>query len=410
MKLKELKKELEERKKQLEILQEVADTISSSLELDEVLNHIVDIASDITGADSCLIYLYDSEKEELVLRASKKPHPKILGKIKLKLGEGITGWVAREKKPVVLSSGAGKDSRFKFFQNLPEDKFEAFLSVPIIAKKEIIGVINIQHKKEHSYSESQVNLLSTIAGYLGSTIENARIYEEARKKAEQLDVLSEISQTIVSNRYLKEILQLIVTMTAQVMNSKICSIMLLDEKKQELVITASQSLSQEYLNKPNLKVGQSISGKVVKEKKPITVLDVTKEPGYMYPEIAKKEGLVSMLSVPMMIKERIIGVINSYTSEEHIFTEEEIEILQAIANQSAVAIESTNLTQQILEAKDALETRKLVERAKGILMKQLNLSEEEAHKRIHRTSMDLRKPMREMAEAIILTAEMGKKV
>jgi len=410
MKLKELKKELEERKQQLEILQEVAGTISSSLELDEVLNHIVDIASSITGADSCLIYLYDREKGELILRASKKPHPKILGKIKLKLGEGITGWVAKEKKPVVLSSNASKDQRFKFFQNLPEDKFEAFLSVPIIAKKEIIGVINIQHKKEHSYPESQVNLLSTIAGYLGSTIENARIYEETKKKAKQLDVLSEISQTIVSNRYLKEILQLIVTMTAQVMNSKICSIMLLDEKKQELVIAASQSLSQEYLNKPNLKVGQSISGKVVKEKKPITVLDVTKETGYMYPEIAKKEGLVSMLSVPMLIKDRIIGVINSYTSDEHTFTEEEIEILQAIANQAAVAIESTNLTQQILEAKDALETRKLVERAKGILMKQLNLSEEEAHKRIHRTSMDLRKPMRDVAEAIILTSEMGKKV
>ncbi|HCJ65841.1 MAG TPA: GAF sensor protein [Elusimicrobia bacterium] len=410
MKLKELKKELEEKKQQLEILQEVAGTISSSLELDEVLNHIVDIASSITWADSCLIYLYDPGKEELILRASKKPHPKILGRIKLKLGEGITGWVAKEKKPVVLSSGAGKDSRFKFFQNLPEDKFEAFLSVPIIAKKEIIGVINIQHKKEHSYPESQVNLLSTIGGYLGSAIENARIYEETKKKAKQLDVLSEISQTIVSNRYLKEILQLIVTMTAQVMNSKICSIMLLDEKKQELVIAASQSLSQEYLNKPNLKVGQSISGKVVKEKKPITVLDVTKETGYMYPEIAKKEGLVSMLSVPMMIKDRIIGVINSYTSDEHIFTEEEVEILQAIANQSAVAIESTNLTQQILEAKDALETRKLVERAKGILMKQLNLNEEEAHKRIHRTSMDLRKPMREVAEAIILTSEMGKKV
>ncbi len=410
MKPKELKKELEEKKQQLEILQEVAGTISSSFGLDEVLGRIVDIASNLTGADSCLIYLYEPTKGELVLRASKNPHPKILGKIKLKLGEGITGWVAKEKKPAILSLNASKDPRFKVFQNLPEDKFKAFLSVPIIAKNEVIGVINIQHKKEHSYPEHQIDFLSTIAGYLGSAIENARIYEETKKKAKQLDVLSEISQTIVSNRYLKEILQLIVTMTAQVMNSKICSIMLLDEKKQELVIAASQSLSQEYLNKPNLKVGQSTSGKVVKEKKPITVLDVTKESGYMYPEIAKKEGLVSMLSVPMMIKDRIIGVINSYTSDEHIFSEEEVEILQAIANQAAVAIESTNLTQQILEAKDALETRKLVERAKGILMKQLNLNEEEAHKRIHRTSMDLRKPMRDVAEAIILTSEMGKKV
>ncbi|MCD6256725.1 GAF domain-containing protein [Candidatus Aerophobetes bacterium] len=224
----------------------------------------------------------------------------------------------------------------------------------------------------------------------------------------QLDVLSRVSKTIVSNRYLKEMLQLIVTMTAQVMNSKICSIMLLDNKKQELFIAATQSLSEEYTKKPNLKVGQSISGKVIKEKRPITVLDVTREPGYMYPEIAKREGIVSMLSVPMMIKERVIGVINSYTSYEHKFTDEEVKILQAIANQAAVAIESTNLTQELIATKQALETRKLVERAKGLLMKELSLSEDEAYKLINKKAMDTRKTMREVAEAIILFMEMRK--
>lgn len=409
MKIKELKKELKEKEYQLKILKEVASIISS-LELDEVLERIVEIAINITEADSCLIYLYDAQKEELVLRASKNPHPKVLGKIKLKIGEGITGWVAKEKKPLVISSGAMKDPRFKFFQSLPEDRFEAFLSIPVVAKNEIVGVINLQHKEKHSYPSAEVNLLATIAGYLGSAIENARNYEEVTKKAKQLDVLSEISETIVSHRYLKEILNLIVTMTAQVMDSKICSIMLLDEKKQELVIVASQSLSPDYLNKPNLRVGQSISGKAVLERKPICVLDVTKEPEYTYPEIAKKEGLVSLLSVPMMVKDKIIGVVNSYTAYEHKFSQEEIDILQAIANQAAVAIENTNLNQEILAAKEALETRKLVERAKGILMKQLDLNEDEAYKKIHRTSMDLRKPMKEVAEAIILTAEMGKKV
>lgn len=243
---------------------------------------------------------------------------------------------------------------------------------------------------------------------MGSAIENARLYEETRKKAMQLDVLSRVSKTIVSNRYLKEMLQLIVTMTAQVMNSKICSIMLLDNKKQELFIAATQSLSEEYTKKPNLKVGQSISGKVIKEKRPITVLDVTREPGYMYPEIAKREGIVSMLSVPMMIKERVIGVINSYTSYEHKFTDEEVKILQAIANQAAVAIESTNLTQELIATKQALETRKLVERAKGLLMKELSLSEDEAYKLINKKAMDTRKTMREVAEAIILFMEMRK--
>ena len=120
--------------------------------------------------------------------------------------------------------------------------------------------------------------------------------------------------TITSERYLKEILHLIVTMTAEMMDSKICSIMLLDEKKQELAIEVSQSLSQEYLKKSPLRLNESVSGKALKENKPVAILDVTREPAYGYPELAKKEGLVSMLAVPMMIKDRGIGVINSYTS------------------------------------------------------------------------------------------------
>lgn len=404
----ELKEELEQKKEELKVLHQIAQDISSIVELNEILNRIAEIVTNLTSADSCLIYLYDRQNEELILRASKNLPSKILGRIKLKMGEGLIGWVAKEKKPVALSLGAYKDVRLKKFTNLPESKFEAFLSVPILSKNEIIGVMNIQHKKKYNYQSSQVNLLFTIAKYLGSVIENAMIYEEIQRKAKQLDILSEISHTIISDRYLQEILHLIVTMTAQVMNSKICSIMLLDEKKQELVIAATQSLSQEYTNKPNLKIGQSISGKVVKEKSSITVLDVTKKRGYMYPEIAKEEGIVSLLSVPMMIKDRVIGVINSYTASEYKFTQEEIDILQAIANQAAVAIESTRLNQEILAAKEDLEIRKVVEKAKGILMRELNITEEGAYKKIHRKSMDLRKNMREIAEAIILAAEMRK--
>jgi signal transduction protein with GAF and PtsI domain len=229
-----------------------------------------------------------------------------------------------------------------------------------------------------------------------------------RKKTKEIEVLSQISKTVVSGRYLSEILNLIVTVTAEMMGSKICSIMFLDEKKQELAIEATQSLSEEYRNKPNLKVGESISGKVVKEKKPITVLDVTVEPGYMYPEIARKEGLRSMLAVPMMVKDRIVGVINSYTSDEYKFSEEEIKILQSVANQAAVAIENTKLTEEILAAKESLEVRKSIERAKGILMQTSGMTEGQAYKAIQRKSMDSCKPMKEVAEAIILALEIKK--
>jgi signal transduction protein with GAF and PtsI domain len=197
-------------------------------------------------------------------------------------------------------------------------------------------------------------------------------------------------------------------MTAEMMNSKICSIMLLDEKQQELQIMATQSLSPEYIKKPNLKVGESVSGRAVQEKKPITVLDVTRESGYKYPELARQEGIVSMLSVPMMVKDKVVGVINSYTSHEHSFSEEEVKILQSVANQSAIAIENTKLFDKTMEMEEALETRKLVEKAKGVLMTKYNMNESEAFKIIQQQSMNTRKSMKQIAEAILLTAEMNK--
>ena len=192
------------------------------------------------------------------------------------------------------------------------------------------------------------------------------------------------------------------------MNSKICSIMLLDDNKQELEIKATQSLSPEYVKKPSLKVGESVSGQAVKEKKPVTVLNVTTEAAYKYPEIARKEGIVSMLSVPMMIKDKVVGVINSYTSHEHSFSEEEVKILQSVANQAAIAIENTKLFDKTMEMEEALETRKLVEKAKGVLMQKYTMNEAEAFKIIQQQSMNTRKSMKQIAEAILLTAELNK--
>lgn len=238
--------------------------------------------------------------------------------------------------------------------------------------------------------------------------EIADLKKELRKKSSQLEILSKVSSAAASNLYLNEIMQMIVSMTAEVLDSRVCSIMLLDEGKGELVIMATQSLSDEYRNKPPTKIGQSISGLAIKEKKPKMVLDVTTEKGYMYPEIAKKEGLRSMLSVPMMIKDKAIGVVNTYTSTEHKFTEDEIKLLQAVANQAALSIENTKLFNKAAAMEEALDVRKAVERAKGILMKEKSISENEAFRLIQRQSMNTRKSMKEIAEAIILANEIRK--
>lgn len=220
-----------------------------------------------------------------------------------------------------------------------------------------------------------------------------------------IDTLSTISKAITSELYLEDVLKLIVTLTANVMKAKICALWLLDEKTKELKIRATQALSKEYLKERSLKLGEGIVGLVAGEKKPLAILDVLKEPKYKEKQLAKKEGLVSMLSVPMMVKKRVIGVINCYTTTTYKFTKGDIDLVNTVANQAAVAIENTELLVKTKVIQEELQARKKIEKAKGILMKEQGIGEEEAYNLIRKSSMDKRIHMKEVAEAIILSFE-----
>ncbi|MGB9613221.1 MAG: GAF domain-containing protein, partial [Candidatus Margulisiibacteriota bacterium] len=226
--------------------------------------------------------------------------------------------------------------------------------------------------------------------------------------SKQIDALEKISKILVSKLYLEDILKEIVSVTAELLDSKICSLMLLDQDKKELVIRATQSVSEAYRKKPNIKVGEGIVGKVALEAKPAMVADVKKDPRYLYQEIAKKEKLCSLISLPLKVKEKVIGVLNVYTSRRHKFTEEEVKILSAVANQAAIAIENAELQLQSKKMAEELENRKLIERAKDLLSKEALISGEEAYWRMRKQSMDSRKSLREIAEAIILAKELKK--
>ena len=399
-----LRRQLREKVRELQALHRVTEAVST-LDLEELLKHLTEVVAELTRADACLLYLYDDVKKQLVMRASKIPHPRLMGKITLEWGEGITGWVAKERKVVAIPKNAYEDPRFKSFDNLPEDRYEAFLSVPIVRKDRLIGVMNVQHRKPHAHEPEEVTVVRAVAHEVGGAIENARLYDEMRKQARVIETLSKVSGAIVSDKYLEEILHLIVTVTAELLNSRIVSIMLLDDGRQELVIKATQSLSEEYRKKPHIKVGESVSGRAVKERRPVQVMDVTREKGYRYPELAKKERLCSLLSVPMMIKDRVTGVINCYTDHEHLFSDEEVKVFQSVAHQAAVSIENASLLDHAAAAEEALATRKAIERAKGILMKERGFSEDEAFRILQKQSMNTRKTMREIAEAVILASE-----
>ncbi len=220
-----------------------------------------------------------------------------------------------------------------------------------------------------------------------------------------IEALTRISRAITSDRYIEDILRLIVTVTAETMHSKICALWLLDKGDDTFKLRATQSISEDYLKERSLKIGEGVVGQVALTREPRLVVSVLEDQDYKEKELAKKEGLVSMLSVPMVVKDRVIGVINCYTSYWHEFTETEKNVLITVANEAAVAIENTELMVESRVIQEELETRKLIERAKDILMTRRDMSGQEAFRSIQKRSMDVRKSMKEIAEAIILTEE-----
>ena len=164
---------MERAEQQLRLFQRISRFMVREMDLQQVLNGIVELVTEFMDCDSCFVYLIDND--ELVLCASKTPHPRALGSVRLKIGEGLTGWVARERRLLSISKEAYKDPRFKCFKDLPEDSFEAFLSAPLIARNRVVGVINVQHRMPHAYTGSEMELLTTVGEQVGCLLVLARM-------------------------------------------------------------------------------------------------------------------------------------------------------------------------------------------------------------------------------------------
>ena len=393
---------------QVAVLHRISSIVSSDLTLENMLQELVGLTLQVTACDACLVYLVDRVSGEIVLSASQLPHDSEIGKIRLKMGEGITGWVALHRSVVALPANAAADSRFKVFQTLPEDTYEAFLSVPLVTGGDLIGVINVHHREKHLHTPDEVALLTFVGEQMGGAIAKSRLAKHSESAFKRMEALAAVAQAISVESYLDRILQAISEMVAETLDSPVCSIMLVDDERRELVISAARCSSPDYLHKMPLKIEDSLIGRVVHEGRHIVIPNVLTEKQYRYPELARKTGLVSLLSVPLFAREKVLGTINIYTREQRTFSDDEVDFVKVVAGQAATAIENARLMSETLEMKRTLETRKLVERAKGILQYKHNLTEEEAYLRLRNESRRLRRPMRDLAEAVIMADDLNK--
>ena len=340
--------ELKARYERLKSLYQVGSVIHSTLEPQPALLLIVREAARLMNASSCSVVLVNPTTGFLEIQATQGLPPKAKD-LKLRPGEGLTGWVAQMRKPARVGD-VTQDRRYIMLR--PEVRSE--LAVPLEVHGEVRGVLNVDSDRVDAFSAEDQELLESLAVQAARVIQNTWLYEQLRLKARLLESLARVSRTINSALNLDEVLQTITREACGLMRAKLGSLMMLDESGAWLDLRASFGAGAAYLGKPRLRVDESLLGVAVRRKKAIQVENVQTSSRYQNVEVARQEGLVSLLSVPLVFSGEAIGALNVYTEQPYLFSDEEIRILSAFAELSAIAIEKARLYERVVDVEELL--------------------------------------------------------
>jgi GAF domain-containing protein len=346
----QLRAALEARTQENMLLNEVISTVGSTLKLDEVLGHLVDIVVRAIPCHAAFFYLYDKDKERLTLASTNHQYKKLVGKIEMALGEGITGWVGMHLQPVILKEGALNDPRFRYFPELEEEKFQSTMTVPILAKdRHLIGVITLHTVAPYEFLEQQQTFLINTAALVAGAIENAQLYENTQHKLNILTTLSVMSQTISSGLYLDEMLRSLATLTLQIIEADLCVMMLMDQAKGRLVVRASSpNMNERALNLQSIDIDRNVWEQLREFNSRGQTPELSTHALERLNPL-KDSQFKTLLSAPLIAGPEYLGLINCYFSKTRRNTSENQTLLSTIANQIALAIKNSHLVDMLAQ-------------------------------------------------------------
>jgi len=340
--------QLRARCERLELLNQVGHVLHSTLDAQEALQLILREAVRLMRASSGSVVLVNPTSRFLEIQAALGLPPD-LADFKLPIGVGITGWVARTGKPARVGD-VTRDPRYVAVR--PGVCSE--LAVPLLLNNEVRGVLNVDSERADAFTADDQSLLEELALQAARVIQNTWLYEQLRLKARLFESLASVSQTINSTLNLADALSVITREACQLMDAKMASLLLLDEQREWLDLRASHGAGAAYLNKSRLNLAESLVGNVVRRCRPIQDENVQTSGRYHNVAMARQEGLVALLSVPLVFGGQALGVLNVYRGAPHIFPNEEVRILTALAELSGIAIEKARLYERIVDVEEQL--------------------------------------------------------
>ena len=340
--------ELRERNARLNLLIEVSNVIHSTLDPEQALALILREAVRVTRATSGSVALLNPTNGLLEIQASQGLPPDA-GELKLRVGLGVTGWVVRSGQPARVND-VHADPRYVSV----DARIRSELAVPLEVEGEVRGVLNVDSDRADAFTAAYQDLLQALAVQAARVIHSTWLYAQLRLKARLFESLASVGQAINSTVNLDDALQVITRETALLMSARVCALHLLDDSRQWLDLRSSHGAGEGYVRKPRLGVEESLLGMVVRRRKPVQVENVQTSSRYQNIAIARSEGLVSLLSVPLIFGGEAIGALSVYTAAPYSFANEEIRILSALAELSAIAIEKARLYERIVDVEEQL--------------------------------------------------------
>jgi len=308
---------------------------------ESLLSEIALDLKEILQADTCELLLRDAN-DGLVLRGSTVA-PELANRVRLGKGIGLSSKVLLEKKPLFIRKAAFNVEGFARYPGIDELRYESAAFLPIIIDGACEGVALFRRLSPWHFSARERKLMTYLAEAVAVTYATFHKGYETGSRINRLGALSEVSKTISNSPYLEEILQLLVNLTAQQFSYTVCTVRLLDEAQNELVLRATQASDRAYQRKRAIRYGESIAGRAMVENRPIIVEDVLEEETYIGHDLAVEQGLRSMICVPLTLQDKPIGVMSCYTSHVREFPPDEIKALETLAKQAAVSIEHAKL-------------------------------------------------------------------
>ncbi len=331
-----------------EVLARVSGVINSSLEPKRVLDLVLHEAVAAMNATSGSIVLIDPHTQLLEIEAATGLN-KEARQLKLAIGRGVTGWVAKNGQPLRISDVTAD---FRYVSVRKDVRSE--LAVPLILEGQLIGVLNVDSTRKNAFSADDEELLVALGNHAAKVIHNSWLHEAVAHNLQRLEALFQVAQSIISSLNLEDILQRVTADACRLMGSKVCSLMLLNAERDRLELRACHGASPDYLTKPALPVSDSLIGGVLRRRKPVQVYNVQEHDAYRHIELARQDGLVSLLSVPMVVGETAIGAVSVYSGAPYRYSTQDIHILATLANLAAIAITNAQLHEKVVRAEEQL--------------------------------------------------------